>query len=263
MTENEIKKFQEKIWDFYKLHKRDFPWRNTTNPYNILASEMMLQQTQVSRVLYKYEEFLKVFPTLKHLAETSNEVLLKTWSGLGYNRRALYLKNAAIHIHDNPEITPENLVKIKGIGPNTAGSIYVFSKNKPHVFIETNIRRVFIFEFFNKKDKVDDEQILTLVEKTLDTKNPREWYYALMDYGAHLAKIHTNPNRKSKHYAKQSKFNGSVRQARGNILKQLVKTNNMSIQDLKEKINSVHFETALNELKGEELLRINKQVVSI
>ncbi len=263
MTEQKIRKFQNKIWNFYKDNKRNLPWRNTNNLYFILISEVMLQQTQVPRVLHKYEEFLKTFPTIKHLAESSNEDLLRTWSGLGYNRRAFYLKNAAIKLYSNPEITPEHLLTIKGIGPNTAGSIYVFCKNKPYVFIETNIRRVFIFEFFNNKEKIDDKQILSLVEKTLDTKNPREWYYALMDYGTYLAKIYKNPNRKSKHYTKQSKFEGSIRQTRGNILKALLKDKTMNIQDLEEKINSEHFKNALKQLETEQFLKVIDKTVKI
>lgn len=263
LTPEQLKKFKDTIWNFYKRNKRNFPWRETTNPYNILVSEMMLQQTQTGRVLPKYNEFIKKFPSLDKLNQAKISEVLKAWSGLGYNRRALYLKQAAVHLANTQNFTPENLTLAKGIGKNTAGAIYVFSYNKPYVFIETNIRRVFIYEFFKNSKTVTDKEILELVQNTLDQRNPREWYYALMDYGAFLSKVKVNPNTKSKHYSKQSKFEGSVRQTRGNILKLLLKTNNMSIQDLKEQIKSNHFDKALKELESEKFLKITNKIVSI
>lgn len=233
-TSRIISQFQKKIWDFYVLNKRDFPWRETRNPYKILVSEVMLQQTQTSRVLPKYEFFLEKFPTITSLAKAKNEDVLRLWSGLGYNRRALYLKRTAEIISSTKDVwvTPEFLQTLPGIGPNTAGAIYVFSTNKPHVFIETNIRRVFIYEFFKDKSEILDKDILKLINSTLDIKKPRDWYYALMDYGAYLAKTETNPNRKSKHYTKQSKFEGSLRQIRGKILKLLLEKGKMPEKEL-------------------------------
>ncbi len=215
---------------------------------------MMLQQTQASRVLPKYEMFLKTFATIHKLAEASNENVLKIWSGLGYNRRALYLKAAAEKLSQNPDFHPSHLKTLKGIGENTAGAIYVFSTNNPYVFIETNIRRVFIHEFFKNQENVSDKDISRLIEITLDQKNPRNWYYALMDFGAYLGKAEINPNRKSKHYIKQSKFEGSLRQSRGKILKILLHEKNISIHRLEKQINSVHFKKALAQLENEGFL---------
>lgn len=207
---------------------RDFPWRNTTDPYRILVSEVMLQQTQVARVLIKYPAFISQFSNFKELASASTKDVLLAWQGMGYNRRALYLKKIAEivvkkykgKLPDDPVI----LDSFPGIGEATAASIVAFAFNKPVVFIETNIRRVFLHLFFEgRKLKVDDREILPLVKQTLDDKNPREWYWALMDYGAHLGKTVDNPNKKSKHYAVQSRFEGSDRQMRGEILRILLK----------------------------------------
>lgn len=258
--------FQKKIWDYFKKNKRDFPWRETSNPYHILVSEIMLQQTQTNRVLPKYEAFLKEFPTIKDLAQSSNEEVLKMWSGLGYNRRALYLKQAAEKLFQNGDFHPSNLKTLKGIGENTAGAIYVFSSNKPYVFIETNIRRVFIHEFFKDQEKVSDKEILKLIEQTLPNEKSlqsREWFYALMDYGSHLSKIEVNPNRKSKHYTKQSKFEGSLRQTRGKILKILINKKHVSIYDLNQTIKSPHFKKALEQLKNEGFIVQKKETILI
>lgn len=224
-----IEEFQKTIWDFYKENKRILPWRETDNPYYILVSEIMLQQTQVVRVLKKYPEFIFVFPTIQSLADAPLSRILKIWQGMGYNRRALYFKKTAeIIVKKYNGVIPDDIKKLQsfpGIGYNTACSIAAFAFHKPTVFIETNIRRVFIYHYSSevlKGQKISDKDILLLVEKTLDRKNPREWYYALMDYGSFLAKHIENPNRKSKHYTIQSKFEGSNRQIRGKILKLLL-----------------------------------------
>lgn len=256
--------FHEKIWKFYAQNKRDFPWRETTNPYHILVSEVMLQQTQTSRVLPKYQEFLKKFPTLESLAKASNADVLGVWSGLGYNRRGLYIKHIAESVVKNHQgkipLDPKTLITFPGIGPNTAGSIYVFTTNKPYVFIETNIRRVFIHEFFKDQKVVSDKEILKLIKKSLPAgRQAREWYFALMDYGVFLAKTEVNPNKKSKHYSKQSKFKGSLRQVRGEILRILLKETSINKSLLMKKIKSQHFEPALIQLYEEKFLQIDHE----
>lgn len=265
LTTSKIKIFREKIWNFYKLNKRDFPWRETSDFYKIFISEVMLQQTQTSRVIPKYLLFLEKFPNMESLTLGTNEEVLRLWSGLGYNRRALYLKRAAEIITNKKEkiLTPIFLQTLPGIGPNTAGSIYVFSYNLPHVFIETNIRRVFIHEFFKDREKVTDKEILELAEEAIDRENPRDWYYALMDYGAHLGRTLINPNLKSKHYIKQSKFEGSLRQTRGKILKILLEKKSISREKLKSMINSHHFEKALSLLKKENFLAESQTEIKI
>jgi A/G-specific adenine glycosylase len=217
--------FQAQIWAFYEHSGRKLSWRNTRNPYKILISEVMLQQTQVARVLEKYPEFLKKFPTLEALAASPLGDVLRAWQGMGYNRRARYLKDAAeAVIEGNGKIpkTETDLLKLPGIGHYTANAILAFAYNEPRVFIETNIRRVFIHHFFKNLKSVSDKQILPLVDQTLDISNPREWYYALMDYGAQLPKVtKRNSNTQSKHYTKQSTFKGSLRELRGTLIRKI------------------------------------------
>ena len=185
----------------------------------------MLQQTQVSRVEIKYKSFLKKFPNTKVLAKAKLSDVLHEWQGLGYNRRAIFLKQCAekIEVDFNGKFPKDfkALCSLPGIGPATAGDIMAFAWNIPVPVIETNIRSVFIHFFFQNRqhnDKVHDKEIMPLIKKTLDLKNPREWYYALFDYGAYLKK-NSNPSQKSTHYVKQSTFAGSYRQKRAHILR--------------------------------------------
>jgi A/G-specific adenine glycosylase len=233
--------FKNKVLAFYKAHVRTFPWRKTKNPYRILVSEVMLQQTQVDRAIDKYRQFITAFPDFATLARASVLEILGVWQGLGYNRRALFLKQIAqIIIQKYDGILPQDpdvLKTLPGIGYSTACAIAAFAFNKPVIFMETNIRALFIYSFFNARAAVSDREILPLVEKTLDTSNPREWYYALMDYGAHIKKTRKNPSRKSAHYSKQSPFKGSNREIRGMILKELLKkVDTVRIDDLAARI---------------------------
>ncbi len=215
--------FRDLVWTTYRTLQRPMPWRSNTDPYWILVSEIMLQQTQVERVKEKFLSFIDRFPTLSDLAEAPFGEVLKMWSGLGYNRRARYLHRSAqlvVEDHDGvvPE-TPETLVALPGIGPNTAGSIAAFAYNRPVVFIETNIRRVFLTAFFSDvAGAIHDREILPLIEKSLCRENPREWYWALMDTGSLLPKTAVNANRRSAHYVRQSTFERSRRQLRGRIV---------------------------------------------
>jgi len=227
LTPRAIRIFRGLIYAHYYGNLRVLPWRKTRNAYRILVSEIMLQQTQVERVLGKYEQFIKAFPDFSSLAAAPLSDILKVWQGLGYNRRAIALQKIARTVRDkNYGRFPgcrEDLLKLPGIGKYTASAILTFTQNQPHVFIETNIRRVFIHLFFQDREDIADAEILPLVERTLDASNPRDWYYALMDYGVLLKKTVANPNKKSAHYKRQTPFQGSNRQLRGNILKTLVR----------------------------------------
>lgn len=215
--------FKKIIWSHYKKYRREMPWREKITPYRIVVSEIMLQQTQAPRVAKKFDSFFKKFPSFQKLATAPLNAVLKEWQGLGYNRRALNLHRLAQVIKGKLPQTYEGLLELPGIGPNTAGSILAFAFNLPHPFIETNIRTVFIHFFFkNHKGKVHDKKLMPIIEATLDKKNPREWYYALMDYGTFLKKTEINPSRRSKHHVQQSKFKGSNRELRSNILKILL-----------------------------------------
>ena len=221
-----LSNLRETVWNYYHDHGRDLPWRHEPTPYQVVISEIMLQQTQVARVCERYPRWLQCFPTFETLATASVADVLDEWQGMGYNRRGLWLRLIAQSVvkdyNGQLPTDPTLLQKLPGIGPNTAGSIAAFAFDAPVVFIETNIRRVFIHELFSDEVGVDDKQLMPLIAEALDHESPREWYYALMDYGAHLAKTVPNPNRRSKHHAVQSKFEGSRRQLRGEILRQLL-----------------------------------------
>jgi A/G-specific adenine glycosylase len=228
--------FRRIISAHHKQHRRSLPWRKTRNPYRILVSEIMLQQTQVERVMDKYDLFIKTFPGFSSLAEAPLPDVLAVWQGLGYNRRAIALKRIAQAVtadfRGRLPSSKEELLRLPGIGKYTASAILAFSFDQPSVFIETNIRRVFIHFFFGDRDSVSDADILPIVEKTLQKSDPREWYYALMDYGAMLGKKVTNPNRRSAHYTRQSRFQGSDRQVRGMIIKTVLRKKVLSKREL-------------------------------
>jgi A/G-specific adenine glycosylase len=196
----------------------------------------MLQQTQVERVVRKYREFTAAFPDFRALARAPLRKILRVWQGLGYNRRALALKRIAESVISEWEgELPrgiEDLQTLPGIGPATASAIAAFAFDMPVIFIETNVRTVFIHFFFRARRAVSDEEILPLVEETLDAAHPRKWYNALMDYGAMLKATHENPNRKSARYRKQTSFKGSDRQIRGMILKACIGRQSLSGREL-------------------------------
>lgn len=222
--------FQQTVLGHYRVHGRhDLPWRQleadgTLDPYRVLVSELMLQQTQVSRVIPKFEAFMHQFPTLASLAAAPLADVLRAWNGLGYNRRAKFLRQAVqVVVRDHGGVLPETtteLVNLPGVGVNTAGALLAYVHNKPAVFVETNVRTVFIYHFFADKGQVSDRDIADIVAQTLPD-NPREWYWALMDYGTHLKQTVGNANTRSKHYVRQSTFHGSRRQIRGQVLRLL------------------------------------------
>ena len=226
LSDEALGEFRETVWDYFRSHARNMPWRDDPSPYHVLVSELMLQQTQVSRVLPKYQEFMAKFPTIQDLAAAPLSEVLAAWSGLGYNRRAKFLHAAAqMVVRDFGGELPDSqqeLIKLPGVGVNTAGAILSYAFNRQVVFVETNVRTVFIHHFFADKDGVDDKELLPLVEQACDAEHPREWYWALMDYGTHLKQTVGNKTKQSKHYARQSKFEGSRRQIRGHILKRLL-----------------------------------------
>jgi len=225
LTRTQIESLQRCIWDYYHQHRRSFAWRDEITPYRVFISEVMLQQTQTNRVITKFEEFVGAFPDFVSLADASLGDVLRVWQGLGYNRRGKFLHQAAQQVmKEHGGLLPADsalLVTLPGIGPATAASISAFAFNTPTVFIETNIRSVFIHSFFSKRLDVHDKELIPLIKATLDIGRPREWYYALMDYGVMLKLRHKNPSRRSRHHAVQSKFEGSDRQVRGIILRAL------------------------------------------
>jgi A/G-specific adenine glycosylase len=231
--------FQAIVYDHYRSHGRQMPWRETNDPYHILVSEIMLQQTQVSRVTEKFKEFVSAFPDIPSLDRASFQEVISLWQGLGYNRRALALKAIAKQVMEEfSGLLPRSvadLMGLKGIGRYTANAVAAFAFNEPVVLVETNIRTVFIHHFFASQERVEDPQIIPFVEATLDRENPRIWYWALMDYGATLKKNGLDMNAKSAHYQRQTRFSGSFRQVRGSILKALVSTTGLTFAELAQK----------------------------
>lgn len=255
MTPEIIHDFQETVWEHYRLYGRDLPWRHEPfEAYYILLSEVMLQQTQVSRVIGKYEQFLKDFPTLDDLASASLADVLVAWSGLGYNRRAKYLHDAANQL--SCKKTPWTLADLeacKGIGHNTAAAVITYAFNQAIPFIETNVRTVLIHHFWADQEAVDDRTLMTAMEAVLDYEHPREFMWAMMDYGSHLKATVGNVSRQSKHYAKQASFQGSVRQIRGEVLRQLA-LSSLTEQALSLVINDSRLPEVLSKLEAEGLI---------
>ena len=242
------------------------PWRARHTPYLVFVSEIMLQQTSVRRVMGRFSAFVRAFPSFRQLANSSVEQVIGAWKGLGYNRRALALRESAQRItsqfHGRLPRTVEELVELPGVGHATAAAVIVYAFNVPLVFIETNIRRVFLHTFFPDQENVSDNLILPLVEKALDRENPRDWYYALMDYGASLAAGGTgggNPNRRSNRYAVQSRFEGSIRQLRGKVLAVILERKAASMAQIGELLDAdPRLMEALGQLVDEGFLRLSR-----
>jgi A/G-specific adenine glycosylase len=228
-TTQQIASFRRDVLRAHALRGRhSLPWRQTQDPYTIAVSEIMLQQTQVERVIPKFNAWMKRFPTAKKLAAAPTADVLRLWQGLGYNRRAIALQkmaHAVVTEHAGTFPSDEHaLIDLPGIGPYTAGAIRAFAFDLPSHFIETNIRTVLIHRFFPKaRTAVTDARLIPLVAATLGTQSPRLWYSALMDYGAELKRElgikKTTLHKKSAHYTKQSKFEGSKRQLRARIVR--------------------------------------------
>lgn len=255
-----ISAFRRDVYRHYHAHPRPMPWRETCDPYAILVSEIMLQQTQVLRVQRKYAEFLTAFPTVQALAAASLPDVLTVWQGLGYNRRALAVKRCAEEIvasHDG--VFPRSIARMEalpGIGHYTARAVAAFAFGIAEPLIETNIRTVFIHYFFQGHESVSDKALMPLISATLDHTDPRNWYYALMDYGAMLKQKHPNPNRRSSHHVRQSRFEGSRRQLRSNILKSVLAAPGINSADLAKNLlrPAGELEEILAELEKEGFL---------
>lgn len=247
---------------------RELPWRNIDDAYAVLVSEVMLQQTQVARVEKYWPRWLSSFPSVDALAAADTAAVLEAWQGLGYNRRALALKRACEECsssrHGELPRTVDELVELPGIGPATAAGVVSFAYNEPAIYLETNVRSVFLHELFPDREGVADKELMPFVAATCPAENSRAWYYALLDYGAHLKGKVVNPSRRSKHYTRQGAFEGSRRQKRSFILKQvLASPEGISRHDLartldaaecgsgREPVESALFESLVDEMLAE------------
>jgi A/G-specific adenine glycosylase len=236
MTAPAATALRRKVYRYFAAHGRVFSWRATREPYHVFVSEIMLQQTQTGRVEEKFPPFIAAFPTVERLAAAPFAAVMRSWQGLGYNRRAIFLHKAAREMVDrfggSVPRTVDDLESLPGVGPATARSIAAYAYGLPVVFIETNIRTVFIHEFFNGRSGVTDGEIWPLVDRTLDRKDPGKWYNALMDYGVMLKEKHPNPGRRSAHYTRQSPFAASDRKIRGQIIRLLSGTASLTRESL-------------------------------
>lgn len=239
---------------------RDMPWRRPDfDEYKILVSEIMLQQTQVNRVVGAFTSFTGVYPTIHDLADAPLAEVLRLWSGLGYNRRAKYLHEAAKQLKDIA--TPwsyNDLIACKGIGPNTAKAVLVYTYNLPEIFIETNIRTVVLNYFYKKSEHtISDAEITLTMASVIDTAHPREWYWAIMDLGSYLKQTNNAQLHKAKSYKKQATFKGSLRQVRGQVIKLLGEHTNLSVDELQNYIQDAHLNAALASLRGDGLITLD------
>ncbi|MDB5175719.1 MAG: mutY [Candidatus Saccharibacteria bacterium] len=271
MDDSQITNLHDAVMGYYLAHGRhDLPWRQPDsdgkfNPYKIMVSELMLQQTQVGRVIPKYLAFIARFPTVEALAQASLGEVLTLWSGLGYNRRAKFLYQAAQMVVQEMDgvfpSTQAELTKLPGVGHNTAGAITAYVFNKPVVFIETNIRTVFIHHFFADDTSVSDKAIEELIRPSLAAQ-PRDWYWALMDYGSFLKQSIGNKSRLSATYKKQSKFAGSKRQIRGQVIKQLTLAP-ARLDQLRALIDDDRLPAVITELLQEKLISFDGRIYSL
>ncbi len=236
LTPERIRQVRRKILGYYRRHGRKLPFRKTTDPYKITVAEIMLQQTQVDRVLPKYVDWVKKWPNWQTLSEATNRELLIMWSGLGYNRRALYLGEMSRTIVEQhrgllPD-NPETLRALPGIGPYTSRAILIFAFNRPLVTIDTNIRRVLITEL-GLPHSISATALERVALQILPVRRARDWHNALMDYGAMVL-----TSRKSgvRPLSRQSKFEGSLRQIRGEIVRQLTTKKRVSLASVAKKL---------------------------
>jgi A/G-specific adenine glycosylase len=240
--------FQKKILDWYTENKRDLPWRTTREPYRILISEIMSQQTQLLRVVPKYNAWIEKFPKIEFLANAKLSDVLQYWSGLGYNRRALNLKKTAEIIVEKyhckfPQSEAE-LKSLPGIGKYTARAVLCFAFDKQITVVDTNVRKVIMTQIINlgigdvsklsladgysgaRDFGIKEHVIEDIAEQLLPKGRAYEWNQALMDYAAAVLKNEKIP------IPKQSKFTGSRRYFRGQILKLLLQNKSMSLFEL-------------------------------
>ena len=222
ISQEEILRFQQKIFSFYQQNKRSLPWRETTDPYKILLSELMLQQTQVSRVVSYYEQWIARWPTLEALASASRAEVLKAWMGLGYNTRAVHLHKAAQKIvaeyEGDVNAAMKQYTEVPGVGRYTAHAVQIFSTNADLVTVDTNIRRIFIAEFHLPED-LSAQELWKIAAQCLPRGRSREWHNALMDYGALQQ---TAKKTGIRPVSQQSSFEGSDRQIRAAVLRFLL-----------------------------------------
>jgi A/G-specific adenine glycosylase len=223
---------RRRVLSWYSRHGRDLPWRKSVDPYRILVSEVMLQQTQVSRVLAAYPRFLRRFPSLRTLARASLGDVIREWSGLGYNRRARDLHRAARLAGRALPRSAAELGTLPGIGPYTASAVACFAHGQPIPFADTNIRRVLGRALVGRT--ATDREAIDLDRALVPLRSAAKWHHALMDLGATICvarhpRCAACPLRARCAYRgaeesprrKQTEFASSDRRVRGAIIRRL------------------------------------------
>lgn len=235
VSSKKIREFQTFLFNWWGDNKRDFPWRETQDPYRVMVAEFMLQQTQAERVVPKYIEFLKAFPSMESLAGARKRDVLKHWLGLGYNRRALWLQEACERILSLGEFprSHEELRQFRGIGSYTSRSILIFAFNVDLAAVDTNVRRVLIHEGFVTPD-LGERALLRVAELLVPKGRSRDWHNALMDYGAMEVTSRTTGIRAKN---RQLRFKGSVREVRGRLLRSVVKQGVVEVDHISKEWN--------------------------
>lgn len=248
---------------WYDRHRRSLPWRDAADPYTVLVSEIMAQQTQISRVVPHFERFVEQFPTVEALAAASLRSVLAAWSGLGYNRRARYLQEAARHIVEHGWPDPGALQTLPGVGPYTAAAVASIAFDEPVAAVDTNARRV-LSRWAG--EELDGPALQDVAASELPPSRAADWNQAIMDLGASLCRprpecgrcpvepwcsdpsVYSPPG-------SQSAFDGSIRQARGAVLRTLLDSGSAPVSGLSGLgIEPARLQTALESLHADGLI---------
>jgi len=267
MDQNKREKFLKELFAWWEQNKRILPWRETKDPYKIMVSEFMLQQTQVNRVVDKYNIFVSKYRNLESLAKSKKVDLLKLWQGLGYNRRALWLKDAAIEILKMGRFPSEKeeLIKLKGVGEYTSRAIPIFAFNKDYAAVDTNIKKILLSENFIHRDD-GEQEIQRLADKLMPKGSSRDYHNAMMDLGSsekYKNTIHINRT-------KIKKFKNSNRQVRGKIISILVNNPILNYDTLFKEIkkdmiyfDQLRFDKIIEKLEKDKLITFDGKKITI
>ncbi|MCE1189853.1 MAG: Fe-S cluster assembly protein HesB, partial [Ignavibacteria bacterium] len=259
----DISLFQSKILRWYTSNKREMPWRDNPSPYQVMISEFMLQQTQYRRVIPYYYQFLCTYPDIYSLANANAADLLRLWSGLGYNSRALRLQQSARIILEkyNGVIPAEYkfLIDLPGVGDYIASAILAFAFNIPEAVIDINIKRVFIHEF-QLPTGISYKRLKEFAARFVPGGRSSEWHNALMDYGASLPAA---TRKSSAPAAVQKPFEGSVRQLRGKIVKLLITVPQLTGADMHQYFQDPRLDDILEKMVNEQLVQYRENKYSL
>ncbi|MFH1430691.1 MAG: hypothetical protein ABIG71_04205 [Candidatus Uhrbacteria bacterium] len=239
-TKRTIKERQRALLMWYERHGRhSLPWRHNITPYGVLVSEVMLQQTQVDRVVPYFERWMRRWPTVQHLARARRASVIRAWAGLGYNTRAVNIHRAAQEIARDSmlrksfsishEIAKEDLQRLPGVGSYTAHAVRAFAWNVSAPCVDTNVRRVLAYVIYKRPAimKLPPKEVERLAARVVPEGKGRVWNYALMDYGALVLRASDIP-KKNRPIHTVGKFEGSSRYWRGRIIAVLGKRNTKS-----------------------------------